>query len=591
MNEKNTSLDTYKRVIHTFVMPHRKKIFFAVFFMIIGSLATSFLPYSLKPVFDKIFVSKDGSVLFIVCLSVLSAFIIKGISAYAESVLMNQVGQRIITDIQKKLASHLLYQDLEYFIKTSSGQIISYFTSDVIMMRNAMATTLMGIGKDLFTLIFLLALMFYTDPILSCITFIVFPTAFYPILKLGRKMRKVTHLTQDSQALLSHVLGQIFRNIRVVKSFIMERKENENIEVVLEKIFNLSMKAARTRFASHPIVETVGGIAIVSVIAYGGYEVVHNSRTPGDFMTFIAALLLIYEPIKRLSNLNTNLQEGLAASNRIFDVLDTPIRVEEAESPLVLEKLKGSIDFVDVRFSYTDPQTQNKIDVLKGLNFSIQPGETVAFVGPSGSGKSTLLNLIPRFFDACSGEVLIDKHDVKKFSLSFLRDQISIVNQDVHLFDRTVFDNIAYLDRSYAREDVVQAAINAESQDFIQNLPQGYETEIGENGIRLSGGQKQRLSIARAFLKNSPILLLDEATSSLDTESEKKIKTTLNKLMKDRTTIIVAHRLSTVVEADIIHVLDQGVIVETGSHSTLLASNGIYANLWNKQLNQTMITD
>lgn len=559
--------------------------------MIIGSLATSFLPYSLKPVFDKIFVSKDGSVLFIVCLSVLAAFVIKGLSSYAESVLMNHVGQRIITDIQKKLTQHLLFQDLDYFIRTSSGQIISYFTSDVIMMRNAMATTLMGIGKDLFTLIFLIALMFYTDPILSCITFIVFPTAFVPILNLGRKMRKVTHMTQDSQALLSHVLGQVFRNIRVVKSFIMEKRENKNIEAVIENIFKLSMRAARTRFASHPIVETVGGVAIVSVIAYGGYEVVHNNRTPGDFMTFIASLLLIYEPLKRLSNLNANLQEGLAASKRIFDVLDTPVKVEETESPVKMEHIKGAIQFHDIYFSYTDPQTHKKIEVLKGINFEIQSGQTVAFVGPSGSGKSTLLNLIPRFFDACSGQILIDGVDVKNFSLAFLRDQISIVSQDIQLFDRSVFDNIAYLDRSLANADVIQAATNAEANEFIEKLPQGYETEIGENGVRLSGGQKQRLSIARAFLKNSPILLLDEATSSLDTESEKKIKTTLNKLMKDRTTIIVAHRLSTVVEADIIHVLDHGSIVETGNHETLLLKNGIYANLWNKQLSQTIETE
>lgn len=572
-------------------MPHKRKILLAVFFMILGSLATSFLPYSLKPVFDKIFVSKDGSVLFVVCLSVLSAFIIKGLSSYAESVLMNHVGQRIITDIQKKLAQHLLYQDLDYFIKTSSGQIISYFTSDVIMMRNAMATTLTGIGKDLFTLIFLITLMFYTDPILSCITFVVFPTAFIPILNLGRKMRKVTHMTQDSQALLSHVLGQVFRNIRVVKSFIMENRENKNIESVIENIFKLSMKAARTRFASHPIVETVGGIAIVSVIAYGGYEVVHHSRTPGDFMTFIASLLLIYEPIKRLSNLNANLQEGLAASKRIFDVLDTPVKVEEVDVPVQLGKVRGAIEFKDIRFSYTDPQTHKKIEVLKGIDFAIQSGQTIAFVGPSGSGKSTLLNLIPRFFDACSGQILIDGIDVKKFSLSFLRDQISIVSQDIQLFDRSVFDNIAYLDRTLAKQEIIEAATNAEAHEFIEKLPQGYETEIGENGVRLSGGQKQRLSIARAFLKNSPILLLDEATSSLDTESEKKIKTTLNKLMKNRTTIIVAHRLSTVVEADIIHVLDHGDIVETGNHDGLILKNGVYANLWNKQLSQSVETE
>ena len=567
------------RLMREFIAPYKARLGLAFLFMILAALATTALPYLLKPVFDDVFTHADVYLLIVVCGAVFLAFVVKGGSSYGESVVMTFVGQRIISDIQNSLFRHLMNADLAYFHNTPSGELISRFTNDVNMMRNAMANTLIGLGKDTLTLVFLIVLMFYRDPMLAAIAFFVFPAAVLPILKIGRRMRKVTFHTQDQHAILTNQLTQVFQGIRVVKAYGMEVSESTRIEQQIDTVFRLIYKATRIRSAAHPIVESLGGLAIVCVIAYGGWQVMHHSRTAGDFISFIAALLLIYEPLKRLSNLNASLQEGLAAAYRVFQILDMPAKINNAQEPIIPTHVAGHIEFRDVTFSYQN----QKRTVLDHLSFEAKAGQTVALVGASGAGKSTIINLIPRFYDITQGEILIDGVSIKELKLSALRQHIALVSQEIALFDRSIFDNIAYSETSASMDDVIKAAKDAAAHEFIERLPQGYDTHVGENGVKLSGGQRQRIAIARAMLKNAPILLLDEATSSLDTDSERQIQDALSRLMKGRTTILVAHRLSTVVDADLIYVLDHGKLVESGGHHALLQQDGVYARLWKKQ--------
>ena len=568
-----------KRLTRQFITPYVNRLILAFLFMVLAALATAAVPALIKPVIDDVFIRADGHMLVFVCLGVLSAFGVKGAASYAEAVVMTFVGQRIISDIQNSLFKHLMKSDLAFFHATSSGELLSRFTNDVNMMRNAMANTLIGLGKDMLTLVCLVLLMFYRDFTLTCVAFIVFPTAIMPILKIGRRMRKVTFHTQDQQAVLTNQLTQVFQGIRVVKAYGMEKAEASRIEQQINHVFKLIYKSTRIRSASHPIVETLGGLAVVSVIAYGGWQVMHHTRTAGDLISFILALILIYEPIKRLSNLNASLQEGLAAAYRVFQILDTAPSIQNTSNAVVLPRVKGHIAFKDVAFSYHN----NKRNVLSSLSFEAKEGQTIAFVGASGAGKSTIINLIPRFYDVTDGKILIDDMNIKDVDIHTLRQQIALVSQEVALFDRSIFDNIAYSDANVSLDDVINAAKAAAAHEFIERLPEGYQTFVGENGVKLSGGQRQRIAIARAMLKDAPILLLDEATSALDTDSERQIQDALAKLMKGRTTILIAHRLSTVVDADWIYVLDHGCLVEQGRHHDLLTSKGIYARLWDKQ--------
>jgi len=567
-----------RRLLKEHIKPYRNHFVLACFFMILAAMATAALPYLLQPVFDDVFTKADIGLLVIFCGAVLVAFIIKGIASYGESVIMTYVGQKIISDIQNRLFSHLMKSDLAFFHSTTSGELLSRFTNDVNMMRNAMANAVLGLGKDSFTLLFLVAVMFYRDFTLAAVAFIVFPVAILPIAKIGRRMRKVTYNTQSELGVLTTQLSQVFQGIRVVKAYGMEKIEADRAESMIKKIFKLIYKSARVRSASHPIVESLGGVAIISVIAYGGWQVMHHSRTTGEFISFIGAMLLIYEPLKRLSNLNANVQEGLAASSRVFTVIDTPPHIFDPKTPVPLSRAKGRVTFDHVTFRYVDGK-----EALSDINLVIDPGQTIALVGSSGAGKSTFINLIPRFYDVTNGSIMIDGEDIRHFSLETLRHQIALVSQEIALFDMSVRDNIAYGSPNATEADIVKAAKAAAADEFIMKLPKGYETFVGENGVKLSGGQRQRLAIARAMLKNAPILLLDEATSALDTDSERQVQSALKVLMKGRTTLMVAHRLSTVVEADIIYVLDNGQIAEKGNHTELLNHNGIYARLWQAQ--------
>jgi len=399
-----------------------------------------------------------------------------------------------------------------------------------------------------------------------------------PILRIGRRMRKVANNTQEELASFTGRLTQVFQGVRVIKAYRTEKYEARRAHEMIERIFALVYKSARVRSASHPIIESLGGMAVVMVIGYGGWQVMHHARTTGEFMSFILALLLAYEPLKRLSNMNANLQEGLAAAARVFSVLDTPATIQDHKNAKPLPPIEGNIEFQNVRFAYPDGTI-----ALDGINLKIKKAQSIALVGASGAGKSTIINLIPRFYDIQEGTILVDGIDIRDVTLDSLRQQIALVSQEIMLFDTTIRDNIAYGSFDATDKDIIDAAKAAAAHEFINVLPQGYNTMIGENGVKLSGGQRQRIAIARAMLKNAPILLLDEATSALDTDSERQVQSALKILMEGRTTLMVAHRLSTVVEANKIYVLHEGKIVESGDHKTLLESNGIYASLWQAQ--------
>lgn len=569
-----TSLSLVSRLWREHIRPYKWYICGGLFCMAVAAMTTAMLAKMLQPLFDDVFVAQNEDMLMNVAMLVLGIFILKGISGYGESVSLIYVGQRIIGDIQKRLFDHFMSADLSYFHTHPSGELVSRVLNDVNLMRNAVTTALVSMGKDFLSLVFLIGLMFYQDWLLASIAFFVFPIALIPIVKIGKKMRKVSINTQEEMGLFTILLHQVFQGMRIVKSYAMEAYEKERAHRLISTLNFLNIKGGKVRSASHPIMETLGGIAIVIVILYGGTQVIAGNRTTGTFISFITALLLAYEPLKRLANLNANLQEGLAAVWRIFDAIDEKPSINDAPNATSLSIKNGRIDFDDVSFSYP-----NGKKAIQNVTLSVPAGQRIALVGPSGAGKSSLLNLIPRFHDVLSGRLKIDGIDIRYLTLSSLRSQIALVSQEVVLFDDTVRANIAYGRWNASDEEIIQASKAAAAHEFIKHLPQGYETIVGEQGIRLSGGQRQRLAIARAMLKNAPILLLDEATSSLDTESERKVQSALDRLMDGRTTVVIAHRLSTVLDADRIYVIEDGQVTEQGTHQELLQMSGTYAYL------------
>jgi subfamily B ATP-binding cassette protein MsbA len=571
----DNTLGLVRRLLQNHVRPHYWRIGAALICMAVAAASTAALAKLMEPVLDDVFFNRDQGRLVAVGAMVLTTFLAKGMGTFGQSVLMNFVGFKIIADFQERMFAHLMRADLAFFHANSAGGLVSRFINDVQVLRKAVSDTLTGIGKDTLTLVFLVAVMFYQDWALALVAFFAFPTAILPIVKIGRRMRRVSATTQDEIGDLSTLLDEAFQGVRHVKAYGMEEYEKRRANAAIQSIFRLLFKATTTRALTHPIMETLGGIAIVAVIYYGGTQVIEGTKTPGTFFSFMTALLLAYEPMKKLANLNANLQEGLAAAQRIFTLIDIEPAIVSTPGAPRLEVGGGEVRFERVDFGYAPGQP-----ALKSLDLLVPAGKTVALVGPSGAGKSTVLNLIPRFYDAEGGAVLIDAQNVREVDIASLRAAIGLVSQEIALFDDTVRANIAYGRPEASEAEIVAAAEQAGAHDFIAGLPAGYDTHVGGRGVKLSGGQRQRLAIARAMLKNAPILLLDEATSALDANTERQVQAALKELMRGRTTLVVAHRLSTVRDADIIYVMEAGRVIESGDHNELMARGATYAQLY-----------
>jgi len=566
-------MNLYRRLLE-FVKPYWRRLAGAMVCMLMVSGATSASAFLVKPVLDDIFFKKDLFMLKLLPFAIISLFLIKGIFDYGQSYLMSYVGQRIIADLREKIYNHLQSLSLSFFTRHPTGVLMSRIINDVNLIQGAVSEAVTGLIKDFFTILGLVVVVFYRDWKLALVAMVVFPLAIYPLVKFGRKLRSYSYRSQTTMGDISAILMETISGNRIVKAFNMEDYERKRFAGENRKLFNLLMKSVRVRALSHPLMEFLGGVGIAFIVFYGGYNVIKGVATPGTFFSFLAALLMLYEPVKRLSGVNNTIQQGLAAASRIFEVLDAVPEIRNKPGAKPLHSITQGIEFQDVSFRYEEEW------VLKNISLQIKVGEVVAFVGASGGGKTTLLNLLPRFYDVSSGRILIDGVDIRDYTIESLRSMIGIVTQQTILFNDTVKNNIAYGKMGEPMEEIIKAAQAANAHGFIQNLPQGYDTIIGEQGIKLSGGERQRISIARALLKNAPILILDEATSSLDSESEVEVQKALEYLMQGRTTLVIAHRLSTVRRADRIVVISNGTIKEIGTHEELLEKNGEYKRLY-----------
>lgn len=569
-------MNLYNRLL-VLAKPHIMKFIWAMLCMVIVGATTSALAFLIKPALDDIFMNRDSSSLKWIPIAVIVIYFLKGAASYGQTVLMSHIGQRIITDLRNTLYNHIQIQPLSFFTKNPTGTLMSRITNDINLIQGAVSEAVTSILKDTFTLIGLLFVVFYRDWQLAIIAMLVFPLTIYPISEFGKRMRRISTSTQVTLATLTSLLQETISGSRIVKAFGMEEHENRRFAKENERLFRLTMKSVVIRAISSPLMEFLGGIGIAVIVFYGGYQVINQSSTPGTFFSFLAALLMLYEPVKRLTNVNNTIQQGLAGAERVLSILDTVPEIRDGENAVDLPPISRGISIQNATFSYEEEP------VLKDISLEIKAGEMVAFVGMSGGGKSTLVNLIPRFYDLDSGKILIDGHDIRDVTLRSLRGQIGIVTQQTILFNDTVRNNIAYGNIGKGDDDIINAARAANAHDFICRLPNGYDTMIGEQGVKLSGGERQRISIARALLKNAPILILDEATSSLDTEAEREVQEALDKLMKGRTTLVIAHRLSTIRNADRIIVLIDGRIVEEGTHDALIEKEGNYYKLHNLQ--------
>ena len=582
IQKKSTTYALAKRLVGVYLRPYFRMLGMAMLFMLIGAGMTAGLAALMEPVMDKVLVGKNRDLILPFGFSIMLCFIFSGLATYVHTILMNKVGQNIVSDIQRDLFSRFMVLDLAFFHKNPSGQLLSRVVNDVSVMRNAVSDSLTGIGRSLITLVFLVGVMFYQDYKLAMIAFTVFPIAAAVVAILGRRLRKLSGNIQNEIASLSDLLSQIFQGMRQVKAFGMEAHEERRAGDAIANVKRLIIKAVRVGTLSVPVNEALVGFALCGMIVYGGFQIADGQTTVGSLISFITAFSLAYEPIKRLAKLNNTFQIGLGAADRVFELMDMAPDITDQPGAITLNSPLPDIRFEMVSFQYQGSDGP----ALRDVSFHAPAGKVTALVGPSGGGKSTIMNLIPRFYDAQTGRVLVDGSDIRDLTMQSLRRNIALVSQDITIFDDSVQANIAYGREGASDAEIIAAARAAEADTFIAAMPQGYQTRLGENGVKLSGGQRQRIAIARAILRNAPILLLDEATSALDNESEQAIQKSFATLQQGRTTLVIAHRLSTVQSADQILVLDQGRIVEQGRHSELMAMQGLYARMYQANLRE-----
>ena len=536
------------------------------------------LPYLVQHVMDDVFARKDVVMLSYLPVVIVAYFALRGLLNFGQSYLSDYVGLRIINDVRNALDRHLQSLSLAFFHRSPTGTLIARVNSDVVLLRSALTDALASFLRDATSVVVLIIVAFLKDWVLASIAFVVFPASVLPVMRLSKKIKRSTKRGQISTGLLTALLTESIQGNRIVKAFGMESYENQKFVAENWRLFKQSVRASRIKSIVAPSMELLASFAIGSVVWYGGWSVVGGGRTQGEFMAFMAAMFLMYQPFKGLTKTYTMVHQGIAGAERVFEILDERSEVEEQPNARVAAPFADALEFCNVSFGYGDKL------VLKNINLRIKAGEMVALVGVSGVGKSTLADLIPRFYDVTSGAITLDGVDVRNLTLKSLRSQIGVVSQHTFLFNDTVRNNIAYGHPEWDFKDVVAAAQAAHAHEFVSAMPHGYDSMVGELGMQLSGGQRQRLAIARALLKNAPILILDEATSALDAESEKLVQDALENLMTKRTTLVIAHRLSTIRKADRIVVLVDGAIVEEGTHEELLARKNEYSRLYTLQL-------
>ena len=574
------NIDIIKRLYNNYTKQFLPKILLSVFFSVLVAGSTASIAWLLDPAIKKIFIDKDQTLTLVIPLIIILAFSTKGVSLYFAKIILIRVGQEITKILQFQVMKSIIEADSQIVDSKHSGKFISHLTFDVGMIANLVSTVILNLTKDTFTLIALLGVMFYQNWKLALFAIIMIPLASFAARSLGKRMGKVTTEAADRAGELTSYLLEIFKNHKIIKIFQKENFEFSRTEKFINNLKEKVIKIQTVLIRASPIMEILTGFMIAGLIFYSGKLILKNELDINSFFSFLAAMMLAYQPIRSLATLNMGINQGLAAAKRILPIIDMKNQIIETEKPNNLEIKKGEIRFNKVRFKYNDDER----DVLKSIDLTISGGEMTSVVGHSGAGKSTILNLIPRFYDSNSGDILIDDQSIYKSKIFSLRSNISLVNQDTTLFDDTIKNNIAYAKLDASEDEIFEAAKLSFCDEFINKLPNKFDTIIGENGIRLSGGEKQRLSIARAMLKKSKIILLDEATSSLDAETESKIQEAIKFLTKNRTTLVIAHRLSTIMNSNKIYVVDDGKIAAEGNHQELIKSSEIYKNFYEKQL-------
>ncbi|MCU0586956.1 MAG: lipid A export permease/ATP-binding protein MsbA [Syntrophobacteraceae bacterium] len=569
-------MELYKRLLLN-ASPYWRRIILAMISMLGVAGCTGATAYLIKPVLDDIFIKKDMAMLQILPFVLLVIFLVKGVCSWCSTYFMAYVGQKVIAEFRQQLYDHLQTLSLSFFDRTPSGVLMSRIINDVNVTQGAVSESLAGLIKELISIVVLIGVIFYRDWQLAIIAMVVLPFAFLPIVKFGRKLRVISRKNQESMGQISVTLHETLAGNRIVKAFGMEEYEKRRFARNNASYLSSALKSVKVRALSSPIMEFLGGLGIVAVISYGGYSVVRGVSTPGNFFSFLAAIIMLYEPVKKLTNMNNTIQQGMAAAERIYQILDTEPEIQDRPGADELVPPIETIRFSNVSFGYSEEL------ILRNIDLKVKAGEVIALVGMSGAGKTTLVNLIPRFYEVSDGAITINALDIRDVTQASLRARIGMVTQQSILFNDTIYNNIAYGDIRKGEAEIVAAARAANAYDFIMKTPQGFDTRIGEQGVRLSGGQRQRICIARALLKDAPILILDEATSSLDSDSELEVQKALENLMAGRTTFVIAHRLSTIKNADRILAFANGRIVEEGHHHELFKANGEYRRLYELQ--------